>query len=237
MFYFDIYYLIFIVPAMIVCALAQLLVSARYSRYSKVMASSGLTGAEAARKVLEANGISYIRIEKIKGKLTDHYDPKEDVIRLSEGVYDSASLAAIGVACHEAGHAVQYREEYAPAKFRMAIVGITNISSKLGIILIFAGILLAMWNPEYVFVAYIGIVAYSVCALFQLVTLPTEFDASRRGMRAIKDTGILDQREQAGARKVLTAAAMTYVAALFLSIMTILRFIFIIARFTGRRSN
>lgn len=237
MFYFDITYIIFIVPALIVSSIAQAMVSIRYNKFSRVMCASGLTGAEAARRVLEYNGISYLRIERIKGKLTDHYDPKEDVIRLSEGVYDSMSLAAIGVACHEAGHAVQYREEYAPAKFRMAIVKATNISSKLGVILIFAGILLLMVNPDLAWVAYAGVVAYSLCAVFQLVTLPTEFDASRRGLKAIKETGILSAEEQKGAKKVLTAAAMTYVAALFTSIMTILRFLVIIARISGRRNN
>ncbi len=237
MFYFDSTYLIFIVPALIVSAIAQAMVKIRYNNYSKVMNARGITGAEAARRVLESNGITYMRIEKISGNLTDHYDPKEDVIRLSAGVYDSTSVAAVGVACHEAGHAVQHYEEYLPAKFRTAIVNITNISSRLGVILIFAGIVLAAMNPELVIVAYIGIVAYSACALFQLVTLPTEFDASRRGLKAIKETGMLDTNEQKGARKVLTAAALTYVAALFTSIMTILRFMVIISRFAGRRND
>ena len=237
MFYFDTTYLFFIVPAMIVSLIAQVLVSTRYNKYSKVLASSGITGAEAARRVLAANGITYIRIEKISGNLTDHYDPKEDVIRLSQGVYDSCSVAAVGVACHEAGHAVQHYEQYLPAKFRTAIVKFTNISSKLGVILIFAGIIMAMINPELTIVAYIGIVAYSACALFQLVTLPTEFDASRRGMKAIKETGMLSGDEQKGARKVLSAAAMTYVAALFMSIMTIVRYLVLISKFAGRRSD
>ena len=237
MFYFDTTYLFFIVPAMIVSLIAQVMVSTRYNKYSKVLASSGITGAEAARRVLAANGITYIRIEKISGNLTDHYDPKEDVIRLSQGVYDSCSVAAVGVACHEAGHAVQHYEQYLPAKFRTAIVKFTNISSKLGVILIFAGIIMAMINPELTIVAYIGIVAYSACALFQLVTLPTEFDASRRGMKAIKETGMLSGDEQKGARKVLSAAAMTYVAALFMSIMTIVRYLVLISKFAGRRSD
>jgi len=237
MFYFDSTYLIFIVPALIVSAIAQIMVKTRYSRYSRVMSASGITGAEAARRVLIANGISYMRIEKISGNLTDHYDPKEDVIRLSEGVYGSNSVAAIGVACHEAGHAVQHYEQYLPAKLRSAIVKVTNISSKLGIVLIFAGLLLAMVNPELTVVAYTGIIAYSACAVFQLVTLPTEFDASRRGLKAIKETGMLSEKERSGARKVLTAAALTYVAALFTSVMTILRFLVIIARVSGRRNS
>ncbi|MBO4859915.1 MAG: zinc metallopeptidase [Clostridia bacterium] len=237
MFYFDSTYLIFIVPALIVSLLAQLLVTSRYNKYSKVLAAQGVTGAEAARRVLLANGITYLRIERISGDLTDHYDPKEDVIRLSQKVYDSASIAAVGVACHEAGHAVQHYEGYLPAKFRNAIVKATNISSRLGVILIIAGIFMATLNPELVIVAYIGIAAYSACALFQLVTLPTEFDASRRGMKAIKDTGILTAEEQKGARKVLSAAALTYVAALFTSVMTILRYLALISRFAGRRND
>ncbi len=237
MFYFDTTYLFFIVPALIVSLIAQALVSSRYSKYSKVLSSQGITGAEAARRMLAANGITYIRIERIAGNLTDHYDPKEDVIRLSQGVYDSSSVAAVGIACHEAGHAVQHYEQYLPAKFRSAIVKFTNISSKLGVILIFAGILMAMMNPRLTIVAYIGVVAYSACALFQLVTLPTEFDASRRGMKAIKETGILNAEEQKGARKVLSAAALTYVAALFMSIMTILRYLVIISRYAGRRND
>ncbi|MBQ6182827.1 MAG: zinc metallopeptidase [Clostridia bacterium] len=237
MFYFDSTYLIFIVPALIVSLLAQLLVTSRCNKYSKVLAAQGVTGAEAARRVLLANGITYLRIERISGDLTDHYDPKEDVIRLSQKVYDSASVTAVGIACHEAGHAVQHYEGYVPAKFRSAIVKITNISSRLGIILILAGLLMAAMNPELTIVAYIGIVAYSACALFQLVTLPTEFDASRRGMKAIKETGILTSDEQKGARKVLSAAALTYVAALFTSVMTILRYLALISRFAGRRND
>lgn len=234
--FFDMTYVYFVIPAMLVALWAQIRVKSTYSKYSKVFNSRGITGADAARRVLDANGLSYIRIERVAGELTDHYDPKEDVIRLSEGVYGSASAAAVGIACHEAGHAVQHACEYLPAKIRSAIVPATKIGSTLSMILLPVGIILAALGYYYaVSIAYIGLIGYGVCALFQVVTLPTEFNASSRAMAAINQTELLTQDEQKSARKVLSAAALTYVAALFVSIMTILRFLIIISSVSGRR--
>jgi Zn-dependent membrane protease YugP len=234
--YFDTTYFYFVLPAVIIAFWAQIRVKSTFSKYSKIFNARGLTGADAARRVLDANGLSYIRIERIPGDLTDHYDPKDDVIRLSESVYGSTSTAAVGVACHEAGHAVQHAQEYLPAKIRMAIIPATKIGSSLSMILLPLGIILAAMGYYYaVSIAYVGLIGYGVCALFQVVTLPTEFNASSRAMTAIGETGMLTEEEQKGAKKVLSAAALTYVAALFVSIMTILRFLVIISNVSGRR--
>lgn len=233
--YFDYTYLVFMLPAFIFALYAQIKVKSAFSKYSSVYSAKGITGAMAAQRVLSANGIHNVRIEHISGQLTDHYDPKTNVIRLSDGVYSSTSQAAIGVACHEAGHAVQHAVGYAPAKLRLAIVPITNIGSKLGMLLLPIGIILAAMGFYWcTAIAYIGLFGYIACAVFQLVTLPTEFNASSRAMEAIKSSGMLNENEQKGARKVLSAAALTYVAALFTSIMTILRFLVILSRISGR---
>lgn len=234
--YFDWTYVYFVIPAMLVALFAQIKVQTTYKKYSKVKNFKGITGAEAARRVLDANGLGHVRIEQIPGELTDHYDPKTDVIRLSAAVYNSTSTAAIGVACHEAGHAVQHATDYKPAKIRMAIVPATKIGSTIAMILIPVGIILAAIGYYYaVSIAYVGLIGYAVIALFQVITLPTEFNASSRAMAAIKDTGMLIAEEQKGARKVLSAAALTYVAALFATVLTLLRFIVIINNVSGRR--
>ena len=191
-----------------------------------------LTGAEAAQRVLSANGVRGVRIDRVSGNLTDHFDPKTNVIRLSDSVYNSTSTAAIGVACHEAGHAVQYAQNYGPIKLRAAIIPITNFGSKIAMPLILIGILLsALGDISYTFV-YLGIAAFSLSLVFQLITLPVEFNASRRAMEAIEHANILTEEEQRGARKTLTAAAMTYVAATAVSLAQLLRLILI---FGGRR--
>ena len=212
----DYLYLILVLPAVIFSLWASIRVNTTFKKYSKIRSMRGITGAEAARRVLDANGLQHIRIEQIPGNLTDHYDPRSDVIRLSESVYGNTSVAAVGVACHEAGHAVQHAENYAPVKIRAAIIPVTNIGSRLAIPLIILGILLNSLAsaPEFLVIAYIGVACYGLCTLFQLVTLPTEFDASRRALRCIESYGILGSEEIGGARRVLTAAAMTYVAAL-----------------------
>lgn len=234
--YFDWTYAYFVIPAILVALLAQIKVQTTYSKYSKIKNSKGITGAEAARRVLDANGLNHIKIERIPGELTDHYDPKADVVRLSDGVYDSASTAAVGVACHEAGHAVQHDTDYAPAKIRMAIIPVTRIGSMASAILLPAGIIIAALGfYGAIYLAYIGILGYVIIALFQLVTLPAEFNASSRAMAVIDRTGMLTTEEQKGARRVLSAAALTYVAALFVTLMTILRFLFIVSRFNNRR--
>lgn len=231
----DYLYLILVLPAVIFSLWASIRVNTTFKKYSKIRSMRGITGAEAARRVLDANGLQHIRIEQIPGNLTDHYDPRSDVIRLSESVYGNTSVAAIGVACHEAGHAVQHAENYAPVKIRAAIIPVTNIGSRLAIPLIILGILLNVLAPEFLVIAYIGVACYGLCTLFQLVTLPTEFDASRRALRCIESYGILGSEEIGGARRVLTAAAMTYVAALAVSLMQLLRLFLMVSGNSRRR--
>ena len=193
-----------------------------------------ITGAEAAQRVLSANGVHGVRIERVGGNLTDHYDPRTNVIRLSDSVYDSTSTAAIGVACHEAGHAVQYAQSYAPIKLRTAVIPITNIGSKLAMPLILLGILFSVIAEMSYALVYLGIACFGLSLVFQLITLPVEFNASRRAMQAISSAGILTDEEQHGARKTLTAAALTYVAATAVALSQLLRLIMI---FGGRRRN
>ncbi len=194
-----------------------------------------MTGAEAAERVLRANGIYNVKIERVAGNLTDHYDPKANVIRLSDVVYNSVSTAAIGVAAHEAGHAVQHAQNYAPVKIRTAIVPITNIGSKLSIPLIFLGILLSYMGAIFSFIAYAGVAAFGLCVVFQLVTLPTEFNASKRALVAIEQCGILSSDELEGSKKVLSAAALTYVAALAVTLMQFLRLFLLVSGSGNRR--
>lgn len=233
----DYLYLILVLPAVIFSLWASIRVNTTFKKYSKIRSMRGITGAEAARRVLDANGLQHIRIEQIPGNLTDHYDPRSDVIRLSESVYGNTSVAAVGVACHEAGHAVQHAANYAPVKIRAAIIPVTNIGSRLAIPLIILGILLNSLAsaPEFLVIAYIGVACYGLCTLFQLVTLPTEFDASRRALRCIESYGILGSEEIGGARRVLTAAAMTYVAALSVSLMQLLRLFLMVSGNSRRR--
>lgn len=229
LFHLDYYYLILVVPALILALIAQLGVKRAYAKYGQVRVKSGMTGADAAMNVLRHNGLMDVRIEHIAGNLTDHYDPRAKVIRLSDGVYGSASVAAIGVACHEAGHAVQHAKGYAPIKIRNAILPVCNIGSKLGIPLAVAGLI---FSADLL--VNIGLLLYSLVVLFQLATLPVEFNASRRAVRAIDDTGMLSQDELPGAQSVLRAAAMTYVAALVVSLANLLR---LLALFAGRRDD
>ena len=235
--YFDLYYLIIVMPFVILALIASYKVKSTYSRYSRVPTSRGISGAEAARMVLEGNGVMGVRISRCEGHLTDHFDPRDNTIYLSEDVYDGTSAAACGVAAHEAGHAVQYAEEYAPMRIRSALVPVTNFGSSIGMILIMVGILLSMVAAVFAYVAYAGILLFSLTAIFQLVTLPVEFNASRRAMAAISDSGRFEREEQQGARRVLTAAAMTYVAALAVSLAQLLRLLIIVANATGRRRD
>ena len=229
---FDWTYLVLVLPCLILSLWASSSVKSTFKRYSTQYSMRGITGADAAMRVLRNNGVHNVRIERIAGELTDHFDPKTNVIRLSDGVYDSTSTAAIGVACHEAGHAVQYATHYAPIKLRAAIIPITNFGSKLSMPLILLGVLLSfMGNLSYTFI-YLGIACFGLSLVFQLVTLPVEFNASRRAVRAIDNAGILTQQELVGAKKTLKAAAMTYVAATAVSLAQLLRLILI---FGGRR--
>ena len=231
---FDWTYLYIVLPCLILAMLASAKVNSTFRRYSKQISSRHITGKDAAIRVLQANGITNVRVERISGNLTDHFDPKSNVIRLSDGVYDNASTAAIGVACHEAGHAVQYARQYFPMKVRAAIIPITNIGSRLAMPLILLGVLLGVGGTYSYTLVYVGIACFALSLVFQLVTLPVEFNASRRAMQAIEDTGLLTDEEQRGARKTLTAAAMTYVAAVAVAAAQLLRLILL---FGGRRRN
>ena len=205
-------------------------VNSVYRKYSTVYSRRGYTAAMACRTVLDRNGLYDVRIEHIGGNLTDHYDPRENVIRLSDSVYNSTSAAAIGVACHEAGHAIQYAHNYAPIKIRQAIIPITNVGSTAGIWIFIIGVLLTSMSEAFVMIAYVGLILFSFTALFQLVTLPTEFNASRRAVAAIRETGILADDELECAKEVLSAAALTYVAALASSLSQLLRLLLILNR-------
>lgn len=227
---FDLSYLVLVLPCIIFSIWASTMVNSRFKKYSKQLSSRRISGAEAARYVLMQNGVTNVRIDRVSGNLTDHYDPKNNVIRLSDDVYNSTSTAAIGVACHEAGHAVQYAQSYAPIKLRAAIIPITNIGSKLAMPLILLGILLNyLGDFSYAFV-YVGIACFGLSLVFQLVTLPVEFNASRRALQAIDEAGLLTQEERKGAKKTLSAAAMTYVAAVAVALAQLLRLILIFAR-------
>ena len=229
---FDWTYIIIVLPCFLLALLASSRVNSTCKRYSKQMSSRHITGRDAAQRVLHANGVTNVKIERISGNLTDHYDPKTNVIRLSDSVYDSTSTAAIGVACHEAGHAAQYAHDYFPIKIRAAIIPITNLGSKLAMPLILLGILFSTFGNFSYTLVYIGILCFALSLVFQLITLPVEFNASRRAMLAIEQSEILTAQEQKGARKTLTAAAMTYVAAVAVSAAQLLRLIIL---FGGRR--
>ena len=232
---FDWTYIVLVLPCILLSLWASSNVNSTFKKYSRQYSIRRLTGAQAAQRVLAANGVHGVRIDRVSGNLTDHFDPKTNVIRLSDSVYDSTSTAAIGVACHEAGHAVQYAQNYAPIKLRAAIIPITNFGSKIAMPLILIGILLsALGNISYTFV-YLGIAAFSLSLVFQLVTLPVEFNASRRAMAAIESADILTEDEQRGARKTLRAAAMTYVAATAVSLAQLLRLILIFGGRSRRR--
>jgi Zn-dependent membrane protease YugP len=224
----------------LICALFALWashnVNATFKKYAAQHSIRRITGAQAAQRVLSANGVTGVQIVRVSGNLTDHYDPKANVIRLSDNVHDSTSTAAIGVACHEAGHAVQYAVNYAPIKLRAAIIPITNICSKLAMPLILLGLLLTFGEYYSYFFVYLGIACFGLSLVFQLVTLPVEFNASRRAMEAIQDSELLTSEEQKGARKTLSAAAMTYVAATAVALAQLLRLLVIFGG-RGRRRN
>lgn len=220
-------YLVLVLPCILISMWASANVNSTFKKYSRQFSYRHLTGAQAAQRVLQANGVYGVRIDRISGNLTDHFDPKANVIRLSDNVYDSTSTAAIGVACHEAGHAVQYAQDYAPIKIRAAIIPLTNFGSKIAMPLILAGILLTALGSFSDTLVYMGIAAFGLSLLFQLITLPVEFNASRRAMEAIRQSGILTDEEQKGARKTLTAAALTYVAATAVALAQLLRLILI----------
>ena len=231
---FDWTYIVLVLPCLILSLWASASVKGTFRRFSTQYSQRGITGADAAMRVLRNNGVTDVRIERIAGDLTDHFDPKTNVIRLSDGVYGSTSTAAIGVACHEAGHAVQYAKHYAPIKLRAAIIPLTNFGSKMAMPLILLGVVLSFLGNFSVMLVYLGIACFALSLVFQLVTLPVEFNASRRAIRAIKEADILTSSEIRGAQKTLKAAAMTYLAATAVAFAQLLRLIIL---FGGRRRN
>lgn len=235
--YFDITYVILVLPFVILSIWASSNVNSTFRRYSQQHSIRRITGAQAAQRVLSANSVSGVKIERIAGNLSDHFDPRSNVIRLSDDVYNSTSTAAIGVACHEAGHAVQYAQSYGPIKLRAAIIPVTNIGSKLAMPLILLGVLLSVFSEYSYALIYVGIACFALSLIFQLVTLPVEFNASNRALRAIEDGNILTEDEQKGAKKVLRAAAMTYVAATAVALMQLLRLLMIFGGGNRRRRN
>ena len=230
---FDWTYLVIVLPCVLLSLWASSSVKSTFNKYSSQYSIRRITGADAARRVLAHNGVGGVRIERVSGSLTDHYDPSSNVIRLSDTVYDSTSTAAIGVACHEAGHAVQYAQNYAPIKLRAAIIPATNIGSKLAMPLILLGLVLTFLEDFSFTLIYLGIACFALSLVFQLITLPVEFNASRRAIAAIEQGGILTQDEQIGAKKTLKAAAMTYVAATAVALAQLLRLLLLF----GRRSR
>lgn len=220
MYYYSNFWIL--IPALILSLWAQYYVGAQYKKYAAVLNARRMTGYDAARKILDRNGLSGIRIEHVSGQLTDHYDPKAGVIRLSDGVYDSGSVAAVGIAAHEAGHAVQYAQNYMPIKLRNSILPVTQVASTAAIPLFFVGLLLS-FEP----LINIGIILFASVLAFQLITLPVEMNASRRAVRIIDEGDFLSAGEIKGVRKVLFAAAMTYVAAMVTSLAQLLRLLMI----------
>lgn len=227
--YFDPMYFLFALPGLLVALYAQAKVKSNYARYSNVFNSRGYTGADVARMILSANGINNVDIARVSGNLTDNYNPKDNCIYLSDGVFGSNTVAAVGIAAHETGHAIQHAVGYTPIKIRSALVPVCNFGAGISPFLILLGYIL---NMEILWFLALGVFALSV--LFQLVTLPVEFDASRRALRAIESMNILDEYEYKGAKKVLSAAALTYVAALLQSLLI---FLYYVMRFMGNRRD
>jgi len=216
--------IILIVLALIVTLYAQIMVHSNYKKYSEVASLRGATGREVAKYILSANGLDFVRIEPIDGELADHYDPRDKTLRLSPGVYDSSSISAISIAAHEAGHAIQDAEKYAWMSLRSAVVPVANVGSTLSWISIFAGFFIPAFFPQFLTFA---IICYSAVVAFTLITLPVEFNASQKALKCLSESDYLYPDELPMAKKVLNAAAMTYVAAAFASLMTLLRFILI----------
>lgn len=234
---FDMTYLVLVLPCILLSLWASANVKSTFNRYSAQYNMRHLTGAQAAQRVLNANGVSNVRIERIAGDLTDHFDPRSNVIRLSDSVYDSTSVAAVGVACHEAGHACQYAADYAPIKLRAAIIPVTNFGSKIAMPLILAGVLFASLGSFSDTLIYTGIAAFSLSVLFQFLTLPVEFDASHRALVTIEQAGLLTDEERRGAKATLKAAALTYVAATATALAQLLRLLIIFGRGNNRRRD
>lgn len=221
--------LLILIPGILLGMIAQILMQSTYTKYAAIKSAAGLTGYTAARRILDGAGLYHVQIEMIGGELSDHFDPRENVLRLSQGVYQSPSVAAIGVAAHECGHAIQYAESYLPMKVRGALVKTTNFSSSFSFLIVLVGMLFSI--PE---IAYVGIGLFLVVVFFQLVTLPVEFNASARALSVLRG-GILPEEEMEGVKKVLSAAALTYVAAFVNAVLQLLRLVSIVNGGRGRR--
>jgi len=232
MFYlFDPRYLMFMLPAFVLMLLVQLYVSSAYRKWSKVRASSRMTGAQAAHRLINRGGLYDVRVEPVRGKMTDHYDPRKKVLRLSEGVYNGDSVAAMAIAAHELGHAMQDKEDYFPLRLRAALVPAVNIGSYLGWILIIIGFFLGLTN-----IAWLGVAVFAIGALFALATIPVELNASARAKQLLVETGlIVGTEEQRGVNNVLNAAALTYVAALITAILQLLYWVSLVLGMGRRR--
>ena len=231
MLYFDPTYLL-VLAGVILSLMASARVKSTFSKYAKVRNSRGMTGAEAAERVLHASGIYDVRIERVSGNLTDHYDPRSKVLRLSDAVYDDTSVAAVGVATHECGHAIQHAVGYGPLKLRSTLVPIANFGAQIAWPLILIGLLFNSQTSSMLI--NLGILAFSAAVVFQLITLPVEYNASNRAIRMIADTGIMQEEEIGAAKKVLNAAALTYVASAASAILQLLRILLLTG---GRRRN
>lgn len=226
LYYYDWTYLLIMLPCIVLTIICQINVNSTFKKYSKIRNSRNMTGAQAAEYVLRANGVTGVQILQVGGHLTDHFDPRSNVIRLSESVFNSNSIAAVGVACHEAGHAVQHAQGYVPNKIRSAILPVANIGSKISWIFIVIGLASSMFQP----LLYIGIVFFAASVLFTLATLPVEFNASSRALACIRENELLTADEYKGARSTLQAAAMTYVASAATALLQLLRLILLANR-------
>lgn len=237
-YYYDWTYILFMIPCVIITLFAQVKVQSAYTKYSKVYNTRGMTGAQAAQYVLSSHGVTNVRIEPVRGKMTDHFDPRTNVIRLSEGVYNQSTIAAVGIACHEAGHAVQHAEGYTPNKIRSVLVPVANIGSKLSWLLITIGLIIPAFSAVSYSVGQIflnlGIAFFACAVLFTIVTLPVEFNASSRALKCIRDNQLLVDDQYKGARSVLRAAAMTYVASALTAILQLVRLLLIVNRNSRR---
>ncbi|MDL2253209.1 zinc metallopeptidase [Ruminococcaceae bacterium OttesenSCG-928-I18] len=220
MYGFNMYYFLFMIPGLIITMWAQWKMKSTFSKYEKVHTAQGLTGAQAARMILDRNGLQNVQVQQVGGKLTDHYDPRTNVVSLSQATYNAPTIGGVGVAAHECGHAIQHAVGYGPIKVRTAIVPIANWGSKLSIPLIFVGFILNVLG-----LVYLGILLFGLAVLFQLVTLPVELNASRRAIETLNESGMVTADESVGVRKVLTAAAMTYLAALLTSLLQLLYYL------------
>ncbi len=226
---YDYTYLIYVLPALILALIADAKVKSAFAKYKSVLSSRRITGAQAARLVLDANGLRHVPVGSVGGELSDYYDPTADAVYLSESVYSSTSVASIGVALHEVGHAIQHATGYRPIRIRNSVVPIANIGSRLSVPMIAIGLLLSQLAPFFSFLAVIGVAGFALTTLFHLLTLPVEFNASRRALATIREHNFLTEEETKGAKSVLTAAALTYIAGFAVSLGQLLRFITIVS--------